>query len=79
MGIAIPIVVLTIVGLLIGIAFNVAAPIIAIPILFIAINLIVGKEVLERQQHLRSVRRFRRDARAQKTKFTAGDKDTLAR
>jgi hypothetical protein len=35
--------------------------------------------VLERQQHLRSVRRFRRDARAQKTKFTAGDKDTLAR
>lgn len=55
------------------------AIVIAVVILFIAINVIVGMEVLRRQQHLWSVRRFRRDARARKTKFTASDRDTLAR
>ena len=78
MGITIAILVLLVVGALVGSALNFGGIVLGVPIVFLFIGAIIGKEGFERQQRINRMKRFRRDARTQKTDFDAQDKRTLS-
>ena len=77
MGIAIAIIALIVVGGFIGTALNFMAPFLGIPLAFLFIGAIIGKEQMERQNRVMRMKRFRREARAQQVKFDATDKRTV--
>jgi uncharacterized membrane protein YdjX (TVP38/TMEM64 family) len=77
MQIAITILVILIVGAFVGTIFNFAGLFLGIPIVFIFIGAVIGKEALERQRKVLQMKRFRRSARARKVTFTETDKQTM--
>ncbi len=77
MGIAIAIIALIVVGGFIGTALNFMSPFLGIPIAFLFIGAIIGKEQMARQNRILRMKRFRREARAQPVKFDAADKRTV--
>ena len=76
MGIAIAILVLLVVGALLGSALNFGGIILGVPIVLLFIGALLGKETMQRQQRILQMKRFRRDARAQKVDFDSVDKRT---
>ena len=78
MQIAIGILAILIVGAILGTTLNFAGLFLGIPIVFIFIGAVVGKEQLERQRKVNQMKRFRRDAQARKVPPTEEDKRTLA-
>jgi uncharacterized membrane protein len=77
MQIAITILVILIVGAIVGSIFNFAGLFLGIPIVFIFIGAVIGKETLERQRKVLQMKRFRRESRARKVTFTETDKQTM--
>ena len=77
MGIAFAILVLLVFGAFVGSALNFGGIVLGVPLVFLFVNVIIGKEVLQRQQRIFKMKRFRRDARAQKIDFDAADKRTV--
>ena len=77
MGISIAILVLLVFGALVGSALNFGGIVLGVPIVLLFIGLIIGKETMERQQRILRMKRFRRDARAQKVDFDADDRRTV--
>ena len=77
MGITIAILVLLVVGALVGSALNFGGIVLGVPIVFLFIGLIIGKETMERQQRILRMKRFRREARAQKVDFDSTDRRTV--
>jgi hypothetical protein len=69
---------LVIVGLAIGSVINFAFGFFAIPLLFVFGWLFLAKEALERQRRIDQLKRFRRNARAQKVDFDDDDRKTIA-
>ena len=78
MGIAFAIVALVVVGALVGTALNFGGIVLGVPLAFLFIGAILGKETLERQQRITRMKRFRRDARTEKHDFDERDKRTLS-
>lgn len=76
MGVAIAIIFLLVVGALIGTALNFLSVFLGIPLVLIFIGALIGKEVIERQQRILQMKRFRRAARARKFDFTEEDMRT---
>lgn len=77
MGFALAILALLVVGALVGTALNFGSLFLGIPLVLLFIGAIVGKETMERQQRILRMKRFRREARAQKVEFEPADKRTL--
>ena len=77
MAIAIIILFILIVGAIVGSTLNFAGIFLGIPIVLIFIGLVIGKEEMERQRKVLQMKRFRRDARAQKVDFSEADKRTM--
>ena len=77
MQIAIGILAILIVGAILGTTLNFAGLFLGIPIVFIFLGAVVGKEQLARQRKINQMRRFRRDAQARKVPPTEEDKRTL--
>jgi Sec-independent protein secretion pathway component TatC len=77
MGIAFAIIALLVVGALVGSALNFGGIILGVPLVLLFIGALIGKETMERQQRVLQMKRFRRDARAQKIDFDATDKRTV--
>jgi NhaP-type Na+/H+ and K+/H+ antiporter len=77
MPIAIVILALLVVGAFIGSFINFGSVFLGIPLVFMFIGLVVGKEGLDRQRRIMQMKRFRNSARAQKVDFTSDDKRTL--
>jgi Sec-independent protein secretion pathway component TatC len=76
-GFALAILALLVVGALVGTALNFGSLFLGIPLVLLFIGAIVGKETMERQQRILRMKRFRREARAQKVEFEPADKRTL--
>jgi Sec-independent protein secretion pathway component TatC len=76
-GIAIAIIALILVGALVGTALNFGGIVLAVPLVLLFIGAIIGKETIERQQRIMRMKRFRREARAQKIAFDATDRKTV--
>ena len=53
--------------------------ILVILVVLLLIGGVIGKEVMERQQRILRLKRFRRDVRARKIDFEPADKRTLAK
>ncbi|MEA2389079.1 MAG: hypothetical protein QOG41_1852 [Thermoleophilaceae bacterium] len=77
MGIAFAILALLVVGALVGSALNFGGIVLGVPIVFLFIGALIGKETMQRQQRILQMKRFRRDARTQKVDFDAADKRTV--
>jgi hypothetical protein len=77
MQIAIPIVILLVVGAFIGSAINFGSAFLGIPLALIFIGAVIGKEGLDRQRRIMQMKRFRNSARAQKVDWSAEDKRTM--
>ncbi len=77
MGIALAILALLVVGGLVGSALNFLGVFLGIPLAFLFIGAIIGKETMERQQQIMRIKRFRREARAQKVQFDRVDRRTV--
>jgi hypothetical protein len=77
MQIAVVIVGLLIIGAVVGSLINFGSIFLGIPIAFIFIGMVVGKEGLDRQRRILQMKRFRREAMAQPVDFTPEDKRTL--
>ncbi len=77
MQIAFGILAILIVGAILGTTLNFAGLFLGIPIVFMFLGAVVGKEQLERQRRIMQMKRFRRDARARKVPPTEEDKRTL--
>jgi uncharacterized membrane protein YdjX (TVP38/TMEM64 family) len=73
MGIA-----LLVFGALVGSALNFGGIVLGVPIVFLFIGALIGKETLERQQRIIRMKRFRQAARTRKVEFESDDKRTLA-
>jgi uncharacterized membrane protein YdjX (TVP38/TMEM64 family) len=78
MGIAFAILALLVLGAVVGTTLNFAGVFLGLPIVFLFIGALIGKEQMERQQQIMRMKRFRREARAQKIDFDPADKRTLA-
>jgi uncharacterized membrane protein len=78
-GIALAILGILIVGGVVGSALNFGSVFLGIPIVFLFIGALIGREQMERQQRILRLKRFRREARAQRVDFIPADKRTLAR
>jgi uncharacterized membrane protein len=76
-GIAITILALLVVGALVGSAINFGGVVLGVPIVLLFIGAIIGKETMERQQRIMRMKRFRREARAQKIAFDSSDRRTV--
>ena len=79
MGIAFAIIALIVVGALVGTALNFGGIVLGVPLAFLFIGAILGRETFARQQRINRMKRFRRESRTQKTEFDQQDKQTLAR
>jgi hypothetical protein len=77
MQIAAAIIVILVLGAIVGSTLNFAGLFLGIPIVFIFIGLMVGKEGMERQRKVMQMKRFRDDAKAQKVQFSEADKRTM--
>jgi hypothetical protein len=77
MPIAIAIIALLIVGALVGTTINFGSAFLGIPLVFLFIGAVIGKETLDRQNRIMKMKRFRKSAQAQKVDFTADDKRTM--
>jgi uncharacterized membrane protein len=77
MPIAITILVLLVAGAFIGSAINFGSLFLGIPLVFLFIGAVVGKEGMDRQRRIMQMKRFRNSARAQKVDFSAEDKRTV--
>lgn len=77
MAIAITILVILVVGAIVGSTLNFAGIFLGIPIVLIFIGVVIGKEGMDRQRKVMQMKRFRRDARAQKVDFSEADKRTM--
>jgi uncharacterized membrane protein len=77
MPIAITIIALLIVGALIGTTINFGSAFLGIPLVFLFIGAVIGKETMDRQNRIMKMKRFRKSAQAQKVDFTADDKRTM--
>jgi uncharacterized membrane protein len=77
MFVTVTILVLLVVGGFIGAALNFGSGILGIPLVLIFIGALLGKETMQRQQRILQMKRFRREARAQKVKFDEADKRTV--
>ena len=73
MGVAIAIIALLVVGGFVGAALNFGSGILGIPLVLIFIGALIGKEAMLRQRRILQMKRFRREARAQKVKFDEDD------
>jgi hypothetical protein len=51
--------------------------VVLVVVVFLFIGAIIGKETMERQQRIMRMKRFRRDARAQKIAFDSSDRRTV--
>ena len=69
--------VLVVCGIFGGLIFNWAGIFIGVPIALIIIGVVVTKEFLDRQAKIMQMKRFRRDARAQKIDFSETDRRTM--
>jgi hypothetical protein len=76
-AIAFAILAILVVGAVVGSALDFAGVFLGIPFVFIFIGAIIGKETMERQQRILRMKRFRREARAQKVEFDTTDKRTV--
>jgi hypothetical protein len=76
-GIAITILALLVVGALVGSAINFGGVVLGVPIVLLFIGAIIGKETMERQQRIMRMKRFRREARAQKVELDSSDRRTV--
>ncbi len=65
-------------GIVIAFAFVLGGPILVIPILLLLPGPIVAAQAFTRLRRIRQVKRFRQQAKAQKTSFEPADRDTLA-
>jgi hypothetical protein len=77
MGIAFAIIALILVGALVGSALNFGGIVLGVPLVFLFIGAIIGKETMERQQRILRMKRFRREARAQRVDFDSTDRRTV--
>ncbi len=77
MQVAAVILVILVVGAIVGSTLNFAGLFLGIPIVFIFIGAIIGKEGFERQRKVMQMKRFRDDAKAQKVQFSEADKRTM--
>ena len=73
MGVAIAIIALIVIGGFLGAAINFGSGILGIPLVLIFIGALIGKEAMLRQRRILQMKRFRREARAQKVKFDEDD------
>ena len=62
MGIAFAILGILVVGAVVGSAINFGSVFLGIPIVFLFIGAVIGKEQMERQQRILRLKRFRREA-----------------
>jgi len=77
-SLAIPIVLLLLVGLALGASLNFAAAFLAIPIVaFLLLNWVMISDTVQRQRRIHKMRQFRHTARAQKAGLTDQDKRTV--
>ena len=77
-SLAIPIVLLLLVGLALGATLNFAAAFLAIPIVgFLLLNWVMISDTVQRQRRIHKMRQFRHTARAQKVGLTDQDKRTV--
>ena len=77
-SLAIPIVLLLLVGLALGATLNFAAAFLAIPIVgFLLIGFVMTSDTLQRQRRIHKMRQFRTTARAQKAGLSDDDKRTV--
>jgi len=77
LGVAIAIIALIVIGGFLGAAINFGSGILGIPLVLIFIGALIGKEAMLRQRRILQMKRFRREARAQKVKFDEADKRTV--
>ena len=77
MGIAIAILGILLVGAIVGSTLNFAGVFLGIPIAFLFIGAIIGREQLQAQNEMMQMKRFRRESRSQKVEFTEADKRTV--
>ena len=77
MQIAAIIIGIALIGAILGSLVNFGGPFLGIPIIFIFLGFVVMKEQLQRQSKIMQMKRFRRDAQAQKVRFTEADKRTM--
>jgi uncharacterized membrane protein YdjX (TVP38/TMEM64 family) len=77
MGIGFAIIALLVFGALVGSTLNFGGIVLGVPIVFLFIGALLGKETMQRQQRIIRMKRFRRDARARKVDFDTKDKRTV--
>ena len=77
MGIGFAIIALLVFGALVGSALNFGGIILGVPIVFLFIGALLGKETMQRQQRIIRMKRFRREAQARKVDFDTTDKRTV--
>ena len=77
MQIAIGILAILIIGAILGTTLNFAGLFLGIPIVFLFLGAVLGKEQFARQRRVTQMRRFRNDARAKKVEFSEADKRTM--
>jgi uncharacterized membrane protein len=77
MQIAIIVIGLVVIGAIVGSVINFGSLFLGIPLALIFIGLVVGKEAMERQRKVMQMKRFRREARAQKAELSEADKRTM--
>ena len=78
MAIAITILVLLVGGGVLGSAISFGNIFLGIPIVLMFIGALIGREAFDRQRRILRMKRFRREARAQKVDFESDDRRTLA-
>ena len=77
MQIAFAIVALLVLGAIVGSLFNFGSIFLGIPLAFLFIGLVIGKEGFDRQRRILQMKRFRKEAMAQQVDFSPEDKRTL--
>ena len=77
MQIAIVILAILVVGALVGSTLNFAGLFLGIPIVFLFIGLLIGKEGFARQRKVLQMKRFRNDSKTRKVDFSDADKRTM--
>ena len=78
MAIAVTILFLLVAGAILGSAINFGSIFLGIPIVLMFVGALIGRETLDRQRRILRLKRFRREARAQKVDFETDDRRTLA-
>ena len=77
MQIAAAILAILVIGAILGTTLNFAGLFLGIPIVFLFLGAVLGKEQLARQRKVNQMKRFRRDARTRKVEFSEVDKRTM--